>query len=424
MASGAEGRRDHVCVSALNAPRSRRADGISNWLTKNPYAHRGRGVCVGTAPLASGHDDMSDSKGPKTNKILFEPAPGTVVKPIWKYDEEQKAKIEALREYAQGLRLPDSDPYAEWEARWLDRPETIPRYIRAAKWKLEDGKKRIKKTLEWRREYKPELIPPDEVKIEAETGKIILTGYDVGMLTVRKALSERDSERISPIIYMRPGRENTQTSPRQLRHLVWVLERATDMMPPGQESLMIIVDYKSTSLRTNPSVSVASKVLVILQQHYCERLGRAIVTNLPTLLKFFYTGIQPFLDPVTRDKMRFNPDLFELVPKSQLDADLGGDYNFEYDFESYWAQMVEHCNIAPDGTRLKKDAAPEAPAPEAAEAPASTEKTAAPAANGDNVPHTGATMSDFMSTADAAPGGAEDPDGLPVTEPKAIAVIA
>lgn len=26
-----------------------------------------------------------------------------------------------------------------------------------------------------------------------------------------------------PILYMRPGRENTQTSPRQLRHLVWCL---------------------------------------------------------------------------------------------------------------------------------------------------------------------------------------------------------
>lgn len=26
-----------------------------------------------------------------------------------------------------------------------------------------------------------------------------------------------------PIIYMRPGRENTETGPRQLRHLVWCL---------------------------------------------------------------------------------------------------------------------------------------------------------------------------------------------------------
>lgn len=31
-------------------------------------------------------------------------------------------------------------------------------------------------------------------------------------------------------------------------------------MPAGQESLVIIVDYASTTLRTNPSISVARKV--------------------------------------------------------------------------------------------------------------------------------------------------------------------
>ena len=75
-------------------------------------------------------------------------------------------------------------------------------------------------------------------------------------------------------------------------------------MPPGQESLVIIVDYKSTTLRTNPSISTARKVLTILQQHYVETLGRAIVVNLPFILNFFYKGISPFLDPVTRDKVR------------------------------------------------------------------------------------------------------------------------
>lgn len=44
--------------------------------------------------------------------------------------------------------------------------------MRAAKWKLDDAKKRIAGTLEWRRHYKPELIPPDEVRIESETGKM------------------------------------------------------------------------------------------------------------------------------------------------------------------------------------------------------------------------------------------------------------
>ena len=167
---------------------------------------------------------------------------------------------------------------------------------------------------------------------------------------------------------MRPGRENTETSPRQLRHLVYILyvppfapdllincrankinnvaagsrERAKDLMPPGQESLMILVDYKSTTLRTNPSISVARKVLAILQHHYVETLGRALVVNLPTILSFFYKGIAPFLDPVTREKMRFNPDLFELVPREQLDADFGGDYEYEFDHEAYWNQLIEY----------------------------------------------------------------------------------
>lgn len=37
-------------------------------------------------------------------------------------------------------------------------------------------------------------------------------------------------------------------------------ERAKDMMPSGQETLVILVDYKTTTLRSNPSISVASKV--------------------------------------------------------------------------------------------------------------------------------------------------------------------
>jgi CRAL/TRIO domain len=163
--------------------------------------------------------------------------------------------------------------------------------------------------------------------------------------------------------------------------LLFFRERAKDLMPPGQESLMILVDYKSTTLRTNPSISVARKVLTILQHHYVETLGRAVVVNLPTILSFFYKGIAPFLDPVTREKMRFNPDLFELVPRGQLDADFGGDYQYEFDHEAYWNQLIQYvspsfplhfragnalelkligraCGVAPDGTRVTISAFP------------------------------------------------------------------
>ncbi|KZT01161.1 CRAL/TRIO domain-containing protein [Laetiporus sulphureus 93-53] len=277
----------------------------------------------------------------KTTTVIKAHAPGLQIGPVRTYTEEQQRMISALRKHAETLRLPESDPYAEWELRWLDRWDTIPRYMRAAKWNLDDGKKRIKGTMEWRREFKPDLIPPEEVRIEAETGKIILNGFD---------------NQGRPILYMRPGRENTETGPRQLRHLVWWLERAKDFMPPGQDSLVIIVDYKSTTLRTNPSISVARKVLTILQQHYVETLGRALVVNLPMILSFFYKGIAPFLDPITRDKMRFNPDLYELIPKEQLDADFGGEYELEYEPRSYWEQIISHCGIAPDGTRVQRHA--------------------------------------------------------------------
>jgi len=44
--------------------------------------------------------------------------------------------------------------------------------MRASKWNYPDAQKRIKATLEWRRDFKPDLIPPDEVKIESQTGKM------------------------------------------------------------------------------------------------------------------------------------------------------------------------------------------------------------------------------------------------------------
>lgn len=68
-------------------------------------------------------------------------------------------------QYAFGLLLPESDPYHPWEKRFLSDPGCMPRYCRAAKWKMDNAKERIKGTIEWRREYKPDLIKPDEVKI-------------------------------------------------------------------------------------------------------------------------------------------------------------------------------------------------------------------------------------------------------------------
>ncbi|WWC92632.1 uncharacterized protein L201_007591 [Kwoniella dendrophila CBS 6074] len=266
-----------------------------------------------------------------TSEIFTTPGSESSVKKKWEYNENQ------LAQYTKTIVLPESDPYHPWEIRFLNDPGTHPRYMRAAKWKLEDAKKRIQGTLEWRREFKPELISPDDVGVEAETGKIILTGFDIDA---------------RPILYMRPGRENTERGPRQIRHLIYHLERAIDFMPPGQEQVAIIVDYKSATSQSNPSIAIARQVLSILQNHYVERLGRGLVVNMPWWINAFFTGITPFLDPITKDKIRFNPKLTELVPASQLDSEFGGSYVFEFDHKPYWKTVTEFCHIAPDGTRI------------------------------------------------------------------------
>lgn len=42
--------------------------------------------------------------------------------------------------------------------------------------------------------------------------------------------------------------------------------------------------------------------------------------------------------------MRFNPDLSELIPTAHLDADFGGAFEYEFEPESYWSQIVSYVH--------------------------------------------------------------------------------
>jgi hypothetical protein len=53
----------------------------------------------------------------------------------------------------------------------------------------------------------------------------------------------------------------------------------------------------------------------------------------------FFKLITPFIDPVTRQKLKFNEDLRLHVPPSQLLKSVGGDVEFEYDHSIYWPTL-------------------------------------------------------------------------------------
>ncbi|KAI5966441.1 PDR16 [Candida pseudojiufengensis] len=222
------------------------------------------------------------------------------------------------------------------EKSWLTR-ECFLRYLRATKWISLEAIDRIELTLAWRREFginKPfdseNLVNGKLTSVENETGKEVILGYD------------NDSR---PCLYLKPGRQNTKTSQLQVQHLVLMLEKVISFMPSGQDSLALLIDFKAHPVGTQggkiPPVGVGRQVLHILQTHYPERLGKALLTNIPWLGWTFLKIIHPFIDPLTREKLVFDQPFINYVPKIQLDKDFKGDVNFIYDHEKYWPKMIE-----------------------------------------------------------------------------------
>eukprot|EP00968_Pinguiococcus_pyrenoidosus_P011656 scaffold955_cov250-Pinguiococcus_pyrenoidosus.AAC.3 len=107
---------------------------------------------------------------------------------------------------------------------------------------------------------------------------------------------------------MRPAFENTGDHDGNINHLIYNMERACAMLrakATGVEKLMLLVDYKNYSLFNAPPMKTSRATLDILQNHYPERLGCAMLLNPPFIFRAFWAAISPFIDPVTADKIQF-----------------------------------------------------------------------------------------------------------------------
>jgi len=231
-------------------------------------------------PKLTGSSSVATSLNEKPAGVVkvpfLEPVESAKPKAAVELTAEQQAKYNKLLETVKGWKeIPSKSgkggPIVDSEIMWLTR-ECLLRYLRATKWNTSDAAKRVLETLSWRRDYGvDDLLDGTISSPENETGKQILLGYDVAA---------------RPCHYLNPGRQNTQPSPRQVQHLVFMLERVIDLMVPGQETLALLINFKSSKTRSNtaPGIGQGREVLNILQTHYPERLGRALIIN--SMLKF------------------------------------------------------------------------------------------------------------------------------------------
>ena len=209
-------------------------------------------------------------KGPL--KIPFT-APLASCKPVIRpnLSADQAEKLALLQKAVEGwTKIPTSSargapttPLTDEERMWLTR-ECMLRYLRATSWSSTEAPKRLTNTLIWRREFRVTTLSAEHVSPEGETGKQVILGFD---------------NNARPCLYLNPGRQNTKKSERQIEHLVFMLERVVEIMPPGQETTALLINFKSSSSQGSPSVGQGKQVLNILQGHYPERLGRACISD-------------------------------------------------------------------------------------------------------------------------------------------------
>lgn len=259
--------------------------------------------------------------------------------PVKLTDEQHEKYVAVLKHFTESKDAPNSEkhidgprsPITKAEKAFLTR-ECFLRYLRATKWDVHDCIKRVEGTLAWRREFgiDPESTLTSEiVSHENETGKQVILGFD------------NDTR---PCLYLKTGRQNTKPSHTQVQHLVYMLERSIDLMPSGQDQLALLIDFKASKVGISsklPSISISREVLNILQTHYPERLGKALLTNIPWLASVFLKMIHPFIDPLTREKLVFSQPFPHYVPVEQLDKAFDGKVDFEYNHSKYWPSLTK-----------------------------------------------------------------------------------
>ena len=63
----------------------------------------------------------------------------------------------------------------------------------------------------------------------------------------------------------------------------------------------------------------------------------------PWVVWGFFKLITPFIDPLTRQKLKFNEDMRQYVPEQELWTEFGGKLDFEYDHATYWPALRKLC---------------------------------------------------------------------------------
>ncbi|KAL0453312.1 UNVERIFIED_CONTAM: Phosphatidylinositol transfer protein PDR16 [Sesamum latifolium] len=130
--------------------------------------------------------------------------------------------------------------------------------------------KMLKENLKWCLEDKPEKIQWDDIAQEAETGKVYRANYQ--------------DKYGRAVLVMRPGFQvekfikNTKTVEGQIKYLVYCMETAISDLDEDVDQMVWLIDFEKWNMSCI-SMKATRETTRLLQDHYPERLGIAILYN-------------------------------------------------------------------------------------------------------------------------------------------------
>lgn len=210
---------------------------------------------------------------------------------------------------------------------------TLYRYLHGYSYNVEEAAKILKKNVEWRGTYKPYNVRLKDVESVAKQGYL----YNLG--------NDKEGR---PVIYLIVARDkienNDEAKKLKFKHFAYVVERATQRMPPEIWNATWIVDLQGASISLG-LVQGMKGIFDELGEYYAERMARLILINYGWGISMIWTFLKPLLYENTVQKWLFlasagtapekiAAEISKYIDLSQLSSDVCGKYPFKFDWDN------------------------------------------------------------------------------------------
>ncbi|KAL8512857.1 hypothetical protein ACS0TY_019120 [Phlomoides rotata] len=211
------------------------------------------------------------------------------------------------------------------------------KFLRAREFKVAESFEMLKKTLQWRKDFKIDSILEEEFGADLAAAAYMSGADREGHPICYNIFGVLDSEEIY--------KKTLATEEKREQFLRWRVQlmekgiQKLDFNPGCVNSLVQVNDLKNSPGPSKKEVRVAvNKAVALLQDNYPEFVAKNIFINVPFWYYAFHSLISPFLTQRTRSKLVFarahkvTDTLLKYIPIQEIPIQYGG-IKRENDFE-------------------------------------------------------------------------------------------